>query len=73
MEEKNVGAFKELTIGDMFIVTHPYCDEKRLRMKMNPVEDADGYTYNAVCLTNGNVYSVQEDCRVRLVQANITY
>lgn len=73
MNEKNICTFKELAMGDMFIVTHPYCDEKRLRMKMNPIEDEEGYTYNAVSLLDGNVYSVHENCKVRLVQANITY
>lgn len=65
--------FEELAIGDTFIVTHPYRDEKRLYMKMNPIEDEEGYTYNAVCLLDGNVYSVRENCKVCFVQVNITY
>jgi hypothetical protein len=73
MNEKNMYTVEELSMGDMFLLPHWYTGEKRLYMKINPIDSEDGYTFNAVCLLDGNLYDVRDDCEVQLVQVNFTY
>ena len=63
---------EELSMGDIFILTRSYTGEKRLFMKINPIDSEEGYTFNAVCLLDGNLYDVREDCEVQLVRVKIT-
>ena len=72
MEEKNMCTVEELSAGDIFILTRSHTGEKRLYMKINPIDNEEGYTFNAVYLLDGNLYDVREDCQVQLVQVKIT-
>lgn len=73
MNEKNMYTIEELSRGDMFLLPHWYTGEKRVYMKLDPFDDDEGYTYNAVCLVDGRIYSVREECKVQLIKVNITY
>lgn len=73
MAKKNMRTVEELSMGDMFLLPHWYTGEKRLYMKINPIDSEEGYTFNAVCLQDGNLYDVRDDCEVQLVQVNFTY
>lgn len=70
---KNMRTVEELSRGDMFLLPHWYTGEKRLCMKLDPFDSDEGYTYNAVCLTDGRIYDVRDERKVELVQVNFTY
>lgn len=72
MNEKNMCTVEELSAGDVFILTRSHTGEKRLYMKIDPIDTEEGYTYNAVYLPDGHVYDVREDCEVQLVRVKIT-
>lgn len=71
--DETMRTVEELSRGDMFLLPHWYTGEKRLFMKLDPFDDDKGYPLNAVCLSEGRVHFVREECKVQLVQANITY
>ena len=73
MAKKNMRTVEELSKGDMFLLPHWYTGEKRLYMKLDPFDSIEEYTYNAVCLADGRIYDVRDDCEVELVQVNFTY
>lgn len=58
-------SFCNIVRGEVFY--YPANGGYELYMKMEDIEDSDYQTWNAVCLSNGNVESFAEDSSVVLV------